>query len=821
MSVKTRILIIEDSYDDRVLLKYQLKKGGLNPDCHFIETRDEFEEALKSNEWDVIISDYNLPGFDGLTALNMLRDSGSDTPFILISGAVGEQLAVEMMKSGANDYLMKDNLARLVPVIDRELKEARNRLKQKEDEAQRQRLETIVRQSINEVYIFNSTTLRFEYANKSALKNLGYTHEEISSLTPFFLKKEYNSESFSTLLEPLLNGSKEQILFHTTHQRKDGSEYPVEVQLQIIREEKETFYAAIVLDLSSRKRDENIIQKQKELASKLVQISKHKSEFIANVSHELRTPLNSILLLSNLLGKKLKLDSEDKKAEYADEIHNSAVGLMELINEILDISKIEAGEMSFKISEVSVEAIIDSQIKCFKHVAEDKGLTLDVGHSTSTGTIIKTDSLRLQQILKNLLSNAIKFTDEGTVNLTVYHPEPGEIAAFLPKEQNGISFTVTDTGIGIGEKDHLQVFEAFHQVDGSAERRFSGTGLGLTISKDIANTLGGTIKLQSEPGKGSSFTLYLPADSTPYVEAKMAREKNEALSPEIPEIMREYASLSRKNARRIQRDDGRFQILLVDDSEVHGEALKELLDDDRKVCTMAHTAKQAYSTIEQGQIDLVILDLGLPDADGFDVVKHIRSSYSKSELPIIIYSGRSMPDGLDTKTDDMLNAFITKSSGSFQKVMQTVDFFVNRANSHQEELITPPENGSTKTKTILIADDDKRNIFSLQKALEGYNVKIATAGNGREAFDYVMSGKPADLILMDMMMPVMSGYEATEKIRSLEKWKSLPIVAVTARAMPEDRVKCFEAGVSDYISKPIDLDILIKTISRWIKLSEK
>ena len=809
MAKRIRLLIIEDSADDRDLLLMHLQRNGIKPDYHCIESKKELKKALKERTWDIIISDYSMPEFDGLTALRIIKESGLDIPFILISGAIGEELAVEAMKAGANDYFMKGNLHRLVPAIEREIKEAKNREKHRKAEEQRLRLLNIVQQSLNEIYIVNSRSLKIEYANNSALQNLGYSINEIKQLTPVALLENFNEQILREKLKPLSDEIDEKITVHSFHKRKDGTRYPIEAHVQLIKEKEQTFYAAIVLDLTSHKRHERIIEKQKKLAEELTLSSKYKSEFLANMSHELRTPLNSIILLAKLLKDNRQQNLNEGQIDYLNVIHKSGNTLMELINDVLDISKVEAGEMSFKIKDVRVEGMCQNLKNIFLPLAKNKGLTFQLHNHLAPGFSIKSDPLRVEQVLKNFLSNAVKFTDKGSVKVTVYTPGAEETSQLSVQAMPVTAFSVKDTGIGIGRNEKEKIFEAFHQVDTSSKRRFSGTGLGLYISKEITSMLGGDITIESTPGEGSNFTVYLPTDSSSIIRQKGLEQKSENNGPKLENQRTEPHT--KKKPGKIHR------ILLVDDSDIHVNALKELIEDKHKVCEVAGTAREAYKTIKNNNIDLIVLDLGLPDADGIDVLKKIRSEFSSNELPAIIYSGRQLNDKDYLEAEKFVSRTITKTSGSFKLLNNEINRFLDIKKPFQN--VKPKKDASfedLKGKRILIVDDDHRNIYSLSNALSVYEMEIFTATDGVEALNYLHKNKPVDVILMDMMMPNLNGYDATKKIRGVEKWKNIPIIAVTARAMPEDRKRCIEAGATDYLSKPIDIDKLLSLLRVWV-----
>lgn len=808
MAKPLRALILEDSRDDLDLLLLHLQRGGFKLAFECIETERELRKALLDSNWDVIISDYYMPSFDGISALQIVRSSGYDIPFILISGAMGEELAVEAMRAGANDYFIKGNLQRLVPAIEREVKEARNRTRHRKVEAHRRRLLKVVQQSLNEIYMIDSADYRFEYANETALTNLGYTIREIKHLTPADLLVEHTADSFLKRVEPLIEKHTEKVVLNTLFRRKNGTSYPVEMHIQMIRENQRSFFAAVVLDLTSHERSEQIIEKQRELAVQLEQSSRYKSEFLANMSHELRTPLNSIILLSKLLKENRLENLSENQVDYLNVIHDSGNNLMELINDVLDISKIEAGEMSFKLREIPIQELCKNIESTFRPLAEQKGLYFSVQCAATESEMMVTDPLRTEQILKNLLSNAMKFTEKGSVSLTAEISEHGKSEA--ENGQKEITFRVEDTGIGIPGEQFSQIFDAFQQVDGSDERRYGGTGLGLYISKEIASALGGKIMVCSTPGEGSLFSLQLPVDSRPSF-ADKGMDTTIHASEKRDDAEKERVG----QAGEARREPGEIrQILIVDDSEIHASALKELLETRTQICLIAETARETYKILKRFRVDLVILDLGLPDADGFEVIETIRESYSLSELPVIVYSGRSLNPDQEEKYRKQVTAFVTKTSGSFQRLNSEIKRLFPEEGQRIKSTV-PTYLHALEKKRILLVDDDKRNIYSLKKALESYGMCVTTAENGIKALDILATDTHFDVVLMDMMMPEMNGYEATSKIRETPEWEHLPVIAVTASAMPADKKRCLETGSSDYLSKPINLDHLLSLIEIW------
>lgn len=928
-----RVLIADDSQDDVDLLLMQLRRGGYAPDFECVETAEEMTRMLQSKSWDLILCDYSMPEFDGLSALKIVNDLNLDIPFILISGAIGEELAVRAMKSGAHDYLMKDNLQRLIPAIERELKEAKVRRLHRESEKERNKLWNVVQKSLNEIYIFSTDSFRFNYINSAALANLHYRESEVSDLNFPNINPDLTQKELKRLTDPLLQRKREKVILNTRHQRRDGSTYPVEIHLQLIEQDDEPFFAAIGFDQTDRQKDARRIKQQKQIAEEHAQSSKYKSEFLANMSHELRTPLNSIILLSQLLRENKAGNLTDEQKEYIQVIHHSGSGLLELINEVLDLSKIEAGEMEFTLENVSLKEVCQRMKGIFKPISTEKGLEFIIKKRKQLNDRMTSDRVRIEQILKNLLSNAFKFTEKGTVELFVYDPEPAELHKHNLRLDNPVAYRVKDTGIGIPKEKQNVIFESFRQVDGTIQRQYGGTGLGLTICKELTRILGGDITLHSEPGEGCVFTVYLPADSSPHLsesdkkihvtKTSAAPEKSAPVLPFSPSadphtesptgrkpalLICEFESETAEELKTLAREagipripctspnllleqtlqqsvsgavlhpatagmsgwsllkqlrnhpatanlpvcmiadqishphqtlfekndlylngllpdnnslpdfvnsikskspvfDGR--ILLIDDNKMHNDALKELVLNHFGECLTAESAATAFDLLQETVPDCIALDMTLPDAGGDEVLQKLKRDSRLKHIPVIIYTGKSLK-----KTDERTllkhaEAVVYKSAGSFQQLISGMKQAVIKHSSTEFS-------SRDSRPTILIAEDDDPSFFSISSVLKTHQFEILRAENGQEALDQLQGVPGIDLVMMDIMMPVMNGLDAIRSIRSEPEWENLPIFAVTAKAMAGDREKCISGGASEYISKPIDSEHLLKLLRIWL-----
>lgn len=931
-----RVLLVDDSADDRELILMNLRRGGYTPDHYEVETKEDFVQALDTRKWDLILCDYSMPGFDGITALNILNDRDRDIPFILISGAIGEELAVKAMKAGAHDYLMKDNLQRLVPAVEREVNEAENRMKQREAERERDRLSTVIQHSLNEIYIFDPATFRFQYLNQAALLNLGYTESEIPNLTPIDISPQIDSRlDFERITAPLMAGELEKELYVTKHTRKDGSTYPIEIHLQLIRQGGEQFFTAIGFDMTDREKDARRIKEQKEIARELALHSKYKSEFLANMSHELRTPLNSIILLSKLLLKAKDQNLTADQANFVDVIHQSGNNLLELINEVLDLSKIESGEMEISLGEVAPDNLLNNIDSIFSPLANDKNLSFEIIKPDGLPEQLVTDHMRVDQILKNLLSNAFKFTENGSVTLEIFSPESSSHLM-----ESMIGFSVTDTGIGIPEEKQSLIFESFRQVDGSTQRRYGGTGLGLSICRKISTLLGGSISVRSREGTGSTFTLLIPVDSTgkikhehlkpqivkPNEQAESKpkhasktgpqnvsgdrsgerRTKNiqqilvasnsEYVTCNLPETEHfEYTFIENGDdvGERVQRSDPalilidpfipnisgwtlakilsgqttapvwfitdpgrsvpeldysfvegelRFPftneriseliskkqpdertgksngsgstLLLIDDNRMHNTALSEFAADIVDKCIAAESAKEAFQILQTEPVHCIVLDLTLPDASGADILVKLSEDERLNDIPVIIYSGRSLNKAEKSTLMMRASDIILKNVGSHSKLMKKITELTGKSGL-QDSQIKPDPVENLEGKTVLIVDDDKHSYLALSSHLNASGMRTIHAITGEEAISSLQTNTAIDLVLMDVMMPDMDGLDLLKEIRENHDLRKLPIISVTAKAMSGDRENCLSLGATDYISKPVDPDKLIGLLAIW------
>ncbi|HZT26042.1 MAG TPA: HAMP domain-containing protein [Pseudolabrys sp.] len=683
-----------------------------------------------------------------------------------------------------------------------------------------------------------------------------------------------------------------------------------------------------------------------EKAAELALTSKYKSEFLANMSHELRTPLNSILILGQQLGDNPEGNLTPKQVEFARTIHGAGTDLLNLISDILDLSKIESGTVSVDAEEILLANLLDAVARPFRHEAESKQLSFDVNLAADVDRSIITDSKRLQQVLKNLLSNAFKFTSSGSVQLKVSKAESGWTAnhPVLSQAPGVVAFEVADTGIGIPAEKQKIIFEAFQQADASTSRKYGGTGLGLAISRELAGLLGGEIQLRSAPGIGSTFVLYLPvqyAGSTIGGRAEGEGAQRQTVSkaillPERPievipddrhelqpgdsilliveddphygrvlvdlahdkgfkvlvantgaqalELAKQYqptavsldvflpdmlgwSVLSQLKQNPLTRHipvqiitldedkqhglargafafvtkpttkEGveealgrikeyakrrRKRLLVVEDNPAERMSIAELLGHDDIEIAAAESGGEALDILRREPFDCVVLDLRLPDMSGFDVLQELKQESSLTDVPVVVFTGRELTPEEDTQLHSMARSIVVKGVESPERLLDETSLFLHRVVAdlpREKQIMLERLNSSDEDlvgRTVLVVDDDARNIFALSSVLERHGMRVLTCTTGREAIELISSTPDIAIVLMDIMMPEMDGYQTIEQIRDQGTFKRLPIIALTAKAMKGDREKCLEAGASDYLAKPVNTEQLLTVLRMWL-----
>jgi CheY-like chemotaxis protein/signal transduction histidine kinase/HAMP domain-containing protein len=686
-----------------------------------------------------------------------------------------------------------------------------------------------------------------------------------------------------------------------------------------------------------------------EKAKELALTSKYKSEFLANMSHELRTPLNSILVLGQQLGDNPDGNLTPKQVEFARTIHAAGTDLLNLISDILDLSKIESGTVSVDAEEVFFGTLLEMVGRPFRHEAENRKLTFEMQADPHLSRSLVTDSKRLQQVLKNLLSNAFKFTEHGGVRLTVAEATNGwgENHPILSTAGAVIAFEVADTGIGIPFEKQRIIFEAFQQADAGTSRKYGGTGLGLAISRELASLLGGEIQLRSTPGSGSTFTLYLPKTyvgpsatrgmteqhrtyTTPPLQlsnvnivelpTEAIADDRDNLQPDDavlliveddPHYARVLCDLSRDKGFKVlvamrgaealalareyhpsavtldvflpdmlgwtvlnhlkqdpatrhipvqmltleeDRHQGlargafafvtkpttpeelegalsrikeyaaprRKRLLIVEDNPAEQFTIRELLGHDDIDVSVVSTGQEALATVKDSEFDCMVLDLRLPDMTGFEILESMRDTPELSDLPVVVFTGKELSPEEDARLHTLARSVVVKGVESPERLLDETALFLHRVVAD-----LPPEkqrmldrlhrsDDALVGKKVLIVDDDVRNIFALSSVLERRGMTVLTAGTGREAIATLESTSDLSIVLMDIMMPEMDGYETMQVIRQNPGFRRLPIIALTAKAMKGDREKCLEAGASEYLAKPVNTDQLLSALRMWL-----
>jgi HAMP domain-containing protein/signal transduction histidine kinase/DNA-binding response OmpR family regulator len=777
---------------------------------------------------------------------------------------------------------------------------------------------------------------------------------ELASLKPFTSTNLIFLDQLTTSIGVVLNTI--EATMRTEGLLKQSQELTAELQsrqaeLQQTNEElgtKARELAAQNAEVELKNREvEQARRALEEKAAELALTSKYKSEFLANMSHELRTPLNSILILSQQLADNAGGNLTTKQVDFARNVHSSGSDLLNLINDILDLSKIESGTVTVETEEISFAGLLDTIDRNFRHVAENKNLPFLVQSDDDLPPAMVSDSKRLQQILKNLLSNAVKFTSHGHVRVQVGFAGSGWSLdhPVLSKVQQVIAFAVEDTGIGVAPEKQRLIFEAFQQADAGTARKYGGTGLGLAISRELAVLLGGEIRLASVHGEGSTFTLYLPlhyvggeatapsaprggADGSRFSPSRVlsvAREEQilddrdsiAAGDPVLliieddPHYARILLGLARDRgfkvlvgsrgsaglalARQYHPDaisldiylpdmlgwtvlnnlkfdpatrhipvqifsvdeerqsalaHGAFsylikspttegieaaferlrefttprtrRLLIIEDDDVERQAIVELLGyDDIELAAVA-TGGEALAALAERKYDCVVLDLRLPDMSGFELLERFHADPALRDLPVVVFTGRELSDQEEARLKAMAKSIILKDVKSPERLLDETSLFLHRVVGNlppDKQAMLQRLHGSDEIlrgRKVLVVDDDARNIFALTSLLERHGIEVISATNGRQAIDLIQDTPDLSMVLMDIMMPEMDGYQTMSEIRKDPRFRTLPMLALTAKAMKGDREKCLDAGASDYIAKPVNTDQLLSLMRVWL-----
>ena len=587
-----------------------------------------------------------------------------------------------------------------------------------------------------------------------------------------------------------------------------------------------------------------------EKAEQLALTSRYKSEFLANMSHELRTPLNSLLILAQELAENPDGNLMPKQIEYATIIRSSGSDLLKLINDILDLSKIESGTVTLEISEWPLSEIGPLLERTFRHVAEVTKLGFTIELDPLLPTTIQTDPQRLQQILNNLLSNAFKFTERGEVKFKARPVSSGWTHPGLNQADVVVALTVTDTGIGIPKDLQRSIFEAFAQGDGTTSRKYGGTGLGLSICRDLVALLGGEITLQSEPSQGSIFTVYLPAghgntprrhagddtDAGAQAPSASAHVFEEPGSPVLVRAGRPPAAVldatkpiateRRKRPRAdvsepmsVDRAVETRTILVVEDDPIQRAHIVSMVEPIDAEAFGVASGEEALEALTSGRFDCIVIDLGLPGLSGWELIDKVRSDPALRSTPLVVYTARDLTRKEEQRLGKAMTSIVIKEVRSPERLREEIANLLRRP---EPKAAARPFNGRgsdpvLKDKKVLVVDDDIRNIFALTAMLERQGMDVVSVDNGEEAIRTAEGDADIAIALVDVMMPAMDGYVTMRRLRELPRWKDLPIVALTAKAMKGDREKCIQAGASDYVAKPVNSENLASMLHEWLE----
>ncbi|MFZ3206359.1 MAG: PAS domain S-box protein [Pseudomonas sp.] len=784
-----------------------------------------------------------------------------------------------------------------------------------ERKAAEQRFRLVVEASPNAIVLVDSKGL-ISMVNQQTEQMFGHARQEllgqpVEMLLPMDLRHGHMAfrRGYQDNPEPRRMGNNRDLF----GQHRDGRLIPLEVGLSPIRSGEETLVQAVIIDISERKAAE---QRLRDQAEQLILANRYKSEFLANMSHELRTPLNSILILSDQLRQNSAGNLTSKQAKHADIVHRAGSDLLQLINSVLDLAKVESGRMQIKLEPLNVQEMLVELDASMRPLAELKGLQLHTQLEPGVPRDIHSDRARLHQILRNLLSNSLKFTERGEVSLTVAcEPDGRDGRDGRDDGRVQLNFSVRDTGIGIAPEHHEQIFQAFQQIDGSTSRRFGGTGLGLAITRKLAQALDGEVSLQSTPGQGSCFTVHVPVQVVAQGEPEEHGPQRSGAGPAV----------------LIVEDDANFAMVIIDEAHAHGFS-----------CVHTRTGVQALYLLQHERFSAVILDILLPDISGWQLFRHLRGQVSHRDIPVHIiscvpqpadwnddgtrylvkpiarvdleqvfidlqqadqapgpalllvedveverefYRGHLQQLGFDVVTSanavdarrayaerhfsalvidldlpdqdgfDLLESLdrlrpldgtrvvintgvdvtqqalqrlrhycavvVHKHGEDLQALSLAVQGFLGSVRDPERGWATPADQAgrSLDGLRVLLVDDDVRNVYALTALLDDAGLKVSAAKDGVEAIARYQGGS-FDLILMDIAMPNMDGYTATRLLKQ-EHQCTIPIIALTAHAMKGDREKCLDAGADDYLAKPVSRDELLSMLARWLANTDR
>ncbi|MGD0116516.1 MAG: response regulator [Candidatus Binatus sp.] len=786
MTRPRRMLFVEDSADDAEMTARAIRAGGCELSYERVDTAEGMQEALRAGGWDLVIADYSMPCFHGLTALKMLRESGLDVPFILVSGAVGEDLAVEAMRCGADDYVLKSNMKRLPVAVERELREYEDRGARKRAEG---RYSSLVERL--PVGLFRSSLAGdILEANPAMVEMLGFSDVEtlkVARSRELWARPEDRAKLFETLERDGLAQN-----FSIEVRRPDGSVIWCEQSVRAVYDDAGNVvqYEGVLVDITTRKRAEEEANRARDRVADLaLETARIRSEFLANMSHEIRTPLVGIVGTGELLSRS---DLTPAQRRQADIIRSSGDLLLTIVNDILDFSKLAAGRVVLEKLDFDLVALTENLIDSFAVAARAKGIELALFVDPNLPAGLRGDESRLRQVLNNLVSNAIKFTERGEVMVRAIK--------VADASDDLVRFEVTDTGIGIALEAQGRLFQPFVQAEGSTSRRYGGTGLGLVIAAKLVDQMGGEIGFESEPGRGSNFHF-------------TARFERGA------EIIHPWM-----NERAIACFRG-MRAIIVNNSPAARQVIAEYLTSWGVEYVMAGSEADTLDMLKQKPSDagkqiVALIDEESSEMGAISFARTIKNSCDPKNHKVVVFSVESVVKN----AAEVVDAWITKPvrpSHLFSRLLElcgeseSVAAARNIAAPDRAGIVEQPS--WRRPVRVLLVDDNvvNRTIGAQQLAALGYTAKIADGA--RRGLEIVFGGG-CDIVLMDCEMPEMDGYQAVAEIRRHEgEGRHTVVIALTAHAAEGDRTRCMGAGMDDYLRKPVKLQTLAQMLDSWVR----